>query len=324
MERQYHYLLREFPRLEEFWRVFTVPLTKRLTGQPSIDFRDGVDPVLQYISKANYSLYIHLTAAKRILTNWDQMSLYAIYSRLASAFDVFEALVIKFYLVICECRNLRSPLLTDLSEEKFLEGAKKYYQENYSKLHGLYLSVGKRPPSITIPAKSDIFDEYYAGNPHRKTYQRVSKQEIRRFRNLVSHDVKVGELQRGESEILVPKSSVIGKYAQWSDVAKVADDASMIAKDFCEVKAQCTYEVARTCEILNALYEQLLDDFEEEFYTSERLTLRDLFGIEFNEDSSDVSISSVLDVTQRLSYSTHGSISAPVSGTLGLPPKDII
>src|ERR1039457_650202 len=109
LERRYYaHLQSAFPRLEQFWRVFVVPLTNRLNNdktRASIHFRDGVDPTLQYICGANYSLYVHLTFAKVILTKWDDTSLDAVYTRLASALDLFDAVAIKFYLLICYCRG---------------------------------------------------------------------------------------------------------------------------------------------------------------------------------------------------------------------------
>lgn len=317
LERRYFHLLADFPRLEAFWRFFVVPLTERLKGRQSIGFRNGVDPALRYICAANYSLYVHLVFAKIILTKWDETSLEAVYGRLASAFDVFEMLIIRFHLLMCECKKMKSPLLNELSEEGFLDLAKVFYHKNYESLFQLYLSVGKKPPSINIPSKGDIVNEYFKGNIYRSSHKTISTQEIRQFRNVIVHDVRIGGFQIGDS-VLVPKSSVIQKYRQWSDIAKVAGDADVIERDFCEAKTQCAYEVDRTVNVLNALYEQILKDFEEEFYTPQRSTLRDLFGIEFKENACAVMASLDEGMTAG---SGHFDISLPppVSGTSNLP-----
>ena len=82
-----------------WWFPLPERAIKRQDPPTQIGFGEGIDPTLQYICGANYSLYVHLTFAKVILTKWDDTSLDAVYTRLASAFDLFEALVIKFDLL---------------------------------------------------------------------------------------------------------------------------------------------------------------------------------------------------------------------------------
>ena len=318
LERRAFHLLSDFPRLEEFWRVFVVPLTGRLKGIEDIECRSGVDPNLQSICAANYTLFVHLIAAKTTLTNWGETSLYTVYTRLGSAFDVFESLVVKFHLLLCECRGLKSPLLSELSEEAFVQRAKEYFQKKYHRLLELYQIKGKAP-MMNAPIDGDIFAEYFGDNSTGTTYGTISRQ-VREFRNVIVHDIHVGGISvRGQT--LVPKTDKILKYRRWSDIQKVWGKEDIVAKDFCEVKTQCGNEIARTADVLNALYEKLLKDFNEEFYNPKHSGLRDLFGIEFKEDSIDVSISRERAIAARSSSSADTSIPAPASGTLSIPPK---
>ena len=322
LERRYKYMLSDFPRLEEFWRIFVAPLTPRLTQEKSKDdFRSGVDPALRYICAANYSLYVHLVFAKVILTEWDETSLETIYSRLASAFDVFEALVIRLLCLLNFCREERPRVLAGISEEEFLSLAKNFYREKYPTLFSLYLSVGKKPPSISIPTKTNIFDEYFKGNPYRKRYHKLSSGEIRAFRNVITHDVRLGLLMTPDGSTYIPRSSVVGKYRLWSDIAKVADKPDLFRSDFCEAKAQCSFEISRTIEVLNALYEQILGDFEAEFFSDDRTVLRDLFGISLEAPARRCSFPNP-STREQCSYSASIATPAPISGTRAIPPSE--
>jgi hypothetical protein len=325
-ERKYHSLLdADFSRNEEFWRRFVVPLTTRLGGKKSdsfIGFRDGVDPLLQYICGVNYSCFIHFVFAKVALEKWNDTSLDAIYTRLASAFDVFEALIIKFHLLICECRGVKSELIEELSLDKFLEIAKAYYKKEYPKMLEHYVKVGNKVPPIKIPSGPSVFSEFFGADLKRTGYRTVSG-EIRAFRNAIVHDVRIGMLNNEKGEILVPKASKISDYREWSKVQEAAKSPELVARDFCEVKAQCSGDIQRSLEAVNSLYETVLKKLDEEIYTPARIRLRELFGIQFQESAP--ALPAVVQQSDGESSSSFyigtDSISISQSGVSFIPPE---
>lgn len=331
-EQDHHALLKdEFPRNELFWRSFVVPLTKRLSNDhagPRIHFRDGVDPLLQNICGANYSLFVHLAFAKRILEDWNDTSLDAIYTRLASAFDVFEGVVIKFHVLLCECAGGKSPLLDELSRDAFLKLAGEFYDEHYPTLRQHYLTIGKKPPAIEVPTRPSLLNEFFKGHPRRAEYHTTSGQ-IRAFRNAIVHDVRVGMLTTEDGSTLVPKPSCVWKYRQWHQVQHAATDSSLVAKDFCEVKTQCQTDVCRSIEIINALYEVIVDRFKSEFFSAAPSRLRDYFGVTFAECGSAPPPARSRDVPIERSESFaaprkqgNGVVDTNISGVFVKPAKE--
>lgn len=283
-EQKYHGLvLAGFRGNETFWRCFVVPLTNRINADNTdsiIHFREGVDDRLQFICGANYSLFVHLAMAEELINNWTDGSLDGIYARLASSLDVFEALVIQFYLLMNECQGMKSKAIEELQREEFLKLAAQYYDEKYPELHKYYIAIGKKVPPILVPTKVSILEECFVGHPKRAEYFTVSGQ-IRTLRNAIVHDVRVGMLRDGAEKILIPKPSAVPYYRQWSKVLAVASNHAKIGKDFCEVKTQCWSDLQNLKRVINELYGTMLERFENEFYSKDRSALRNAFGIKF-------------------------------------------
>lgn len=276
-----------FPNIERFWQNFVIPLTNRFSiapGSSRIRFREGIDPILQYISGANYSLFVHLVSARSAFANWSDLSLDTVYTRLASSCDVFEALAIKCHILICECSSMKSHSVEELTKEEFLSKAESYYDENYSKLKEYYLSIGKKVPPINIPTKTSILDEFLAASPDRKIYHTTAG-HIRSFRNAIVHDVRVGSLIENE-KMLVPKPQSLHKYRNWFEVEHASGNPEVVARDFCEAKELCDNHITDLTKAINGLYGFILGRFIEEFYSTERAKLRDIFGIRFGENES--------------------------------------
>jgi hypothetical protein len=318
-EGAYHAsVTKDFPKIEEFWQHFVVPLTNRIVsnrGQASIGFRDGVDARLQYISGANYSLFVHLAMARDIAKNWTDASLDAVYARLASAFDVFEGLVIQIHFLLSECRGEKSMLVEELSLNDFLRLAEQYYNKEYPKLHEYYVSVGKNVKPIRIPTGKSVFDEFFKGHPERSEYLTISG-GIRALRNAIVHDVRVGMVATSAGEFLIPKPSKVQDYRQWSKVEAVARDAAKIASDFCEVKTQCHESVENAMRVINQLYEFIVDQFADEFYSEERSTLREYFGIQFQNESTIAPSNISLELPPPLSGAYAATAMSGVSGVI--------
>jgi len=289
-KKHWQLLQSDLPNNQEFWKSFVVPLTNRIdesAKNSSIRFREGVDPLLQYISGANYSIFVHFAFARVIMSNWNEMSLDAVYTKLASAFDVFEALAIKFHLLLCECRGSKSPLLSELSKDVFLKIASDYYDNKYHTLYDFYSKIGKKPPPIHLPSVTEIFDEFFHSVSARKDYRTVSGQ-IRAFRNAIVHDVRIGMLFHTDKSLLVPKTSEISKYRHWSNVETAGKDAAIIGKDFHEVREQCKKDIDRSVRVVNELYKFILEQFISEFYNTGRSKLRQWFGVHFTEAVSEL------------------------------------
>ncbi len=282
-----HYLSEKFQNCERFWKVFVVPLTRRMDGYPTrpttnIQFRQSINPKLDDIATAHYSIFINLVYAQLHLEKRMDSSLEDIYAHLGSVCDLVETVIEKWYLLLLECQGNESLVLSKLSREKFLQMAGEWYDKNYSNFHKHYLSKGKSPP-LKLPSRNNLLEEYLGSSRIRKDYKRHS-QSIREFRNTVVHDVKIARIIKRGGQTLIPKPTKIQSYKSWRNVATVANNEDKIKKDFAEVYQQSKEDIGTLESLINSLWDRIITEFREEFYSEERSTLRDLFNIEFSQN----------------------------------------
>lgn len=282
-----------FPKCEEFWRVFVVPLTMRIEipfgeMKDKIRFRDELEPQLMNIASAHYSMLMHLVYAQ---VHFDRKCvpsyLENIYTHLATACDLAESLLENWYLVLLECQGKQPVEFTKLTRNEFMERAGVWYDENFIHAYEYYHSKGK-PYNMPVPIGKYLLKEYLGTNPMLKEYLSFSN-NIRAFRNAVVHGVVQARIIDPVNKIVViPKPEKISKYRSWRDIQN-ATSPDIIEKDFSEEDTQLQ-ESIQSLEIrLNNLWSKLIQDFEGEFYSLERSQLRQMFRIEFtdsiNEDS---------------------------------------
>ena len=112
-----HQVIDKFPRCEEFWKLFIVPMTKRI--DPKIDKsntdrirkRKSVENDLYEIAIFHYSAFVKLIYAYDHLNNLKPSSFEEFYVHIASCCDIVEEFFLKIYLlffntkVICDFRH---------------------------------------------------------------------------------------------------------------------------------------------------------------------------------------------------------------------------
>jgi len=280
-----------FPNCEKFWRLFIVPLTKRLEGypeQPSDDIkhRRNISPELEDISAVHYSLFINLVYAYTQLENSYLSKLEDFYVHLVSTCDLAEIFLEKCYLLLLKCRGRQSKVLQRLTHEEFIKFADKWYEEKYTAVFEHYLSSGKyasmKLPSHNLLVK-EFLVEYLGQGPVWKDYQSHSR-PIREFRNVVVHDIQVGGLKIN-GKAYIPKPKAIQEYRTWRKVFAVKDLAvkdqdAIIDRDFADPAKQLPEDLHKLESILNIIWGFIINEFKLEFYSEERKVLRNLYQIE--------------------------------------------
>jgi hypothetical protein len=313
-EKKYgHHLSAHFPNCEEFWKFFVVPMTRRMDGFPNkplnnINLRKSIaSEEIEDIANAHYSMFLNLIFAHIHFETEMVSSLENIYTHLGSVCDLAETVMEKWYLLSLVCQEKQSDTLQKLGREEFLEIAGEWYDENYPTLYQHYLSKGKSPP-VRLISRDNILVEYFGKEPKiRKAYARQS-QLIRTFRNVVVHDLKVGRIAEASGRLLIPKPEVIHRYRTWRDIVAALADDDVVKKDFVEQYYQAKNDIVALEEVLNSLWELLLDDFTNEFYHASRDTLRNLFDITFSPKSVNIGTSSS---NQRDNFTVRTSGSYP-------------
>ncbi len=283
-----HYVSENFPNCEIFWRMFVVPITKRVNGYPNgvirdINFRQSIHEDLMNIASAHYSMFFHLICAHQHLETKILSSLEDFYTHLVSVCDLAEKVIVNWHLLVLKCRGEMSPVFQELKLEQFLKLAEKWYNKSYPGAYEHYLKKGKFS-SMALPQGTDLIKEYFSQEAEiLKEYNTFTKHTLRPFRNIIVHDVKVGRIIVGDDKVaLIPKPQKIGNYKTWRKVEAVAGDKAIIKRDFVEQCQQSKEDLSRVEELINVLWNKIINDFEKEFYSQERTVLRELFNVVFS------------------------------------------
>ncbi len=287
------YVVRDFPNCEIFWKNFVVPFTKRMDGFPyqitqDINVRQEINPKIEDIANSHYSMFLNLVFAHLNLKTRMPSSIESIYTFLGSTCDLAEMTIEKCYCLFLECQGKKSKVLQGLTRDEFLIKAGEWYDKEYQNLYEYYLSKGKTKP-IYLISHDNILVEYLGKNSKsRQDYERHS-QNIRQFRNIVVHDVKVARIIEDSSgNSLIPKIQVIKNYRSWREVKDAAQNKEKISTDFAEQYQQATEDISKLEQMLNEIWETLIDDFMKGFYSTHRDSLRKMYNIEFSSDSPTI------------------------------------
>lgn len=325
-EQKYgHFLAENFPNCEKFWRIFVVPLTKRMTGYPNkltedIYPRDSIDPEIQDIAAAHYSMFMNLVFSHLHAEKPMPSSIYSIYAHLASVCDLAEMTLEKWYLSSLKCRGQEIKLRQPKSHDEFIEIAERWFDEKYAGEHKYYLKRGRHRP-INFFSDQDLLVEYFGKNAGPRTQYLTRANIVRHFRNVIVHDVQVaGFLDNSNGRKLMPKPEVIDRYRSWRDVFEVAMNSEIIKRDFVEQYPQALEDIQTLEHLLNQMWDRLIKDYEAEFY-SERTPLRGMYDLEFSAEIPDKlnSPDELPEPTAKypLKPGTHGSASIrfPTNGS---------
>jgi hypothetical protein len=289
-EREYgNYLISHFPNCERFWRIFVVPFTERMEGYPTtitpkINLRTNINPEIEDIANTHYSMFLNFAFAHLHLENKSPSSLENIYTHLGTVCDLAETVIEKWYFLCLKLENKESKVLQGLSRDEFLKKAGDLYDEKYQDWYQYYLQKGKSPP-INLISRIDTLVEYLGDKSQARKKYRTHSQSIRQIRNVIVHDVKVARIIEKDGQILIPKPKVITRYRSWRNVAAVINDQAIIARDFAEQYQQAKEDLDTLEQVLNEIWEILIQNIESEFYSKTRSSLRDMFNIEFLSES---------------------------------------
>jgi hypothetical protein len=286
-----HYLAGTFPNCERFWRVFVVPMTKRILEYPDaldceeIRPRQSVAEVLEDIAAAHYSMFFNLVVAHLHLEERHLYSHESIYVHLGSACDLAARVLTLWYLTRLECRGQESGVFQKLAEEEFVRKATEAYRD-YEDPTDYYLKRRRTQPLRLTCSENDLLHEYVSDSLQAPELWReyvTVRDRVKTYRNVVVHDVRMG---RHEilGRYLVPKLSQITNYRTWRQVAAVADKPGIVEAHFRESYDQATESVALLEATLDEVWDKLIADFVDEFYCRDGIELRKRFDMRFSDE----------------------------------------
>ena len=214
-------LKRKFPNYEVFWARFIVPLTGRAEGR-GIGLREGIDPLLETIAMAHYTVFYHLGAAAELRFEFGQEFSEDFLFHLSSATEMVERLI--FILAKLKAKLQGAGLPVKLTDETVSKISSEYLSSrDYSKDFERFMKRGQAVnvrfhniDDVTKPFMQNISED---ATRDFERWQDTANQ-IRHYRNTLAHNPRLGMLLADGEKIYVPKEHMLHKYGLWSDVAK--------------------------------------------------------------------------------------------------------
>jgi hypothetical protein len=268
-------------------------MTQRIEEYPGLNCgdirpREDATPVLQDIASAHYSMFINLVFAHLHLEDQRLYSHEDIYIHLASACELADRVLGMWYLARLKCQKEKSEAFSQPSWEEALEvlvkvgkGLKEYYED----LVEYYLNHRRTQSIYFLPSENDLVHEYLEVLEYEGNYEKV-RDDTKAYRNRIVHDVRIGRyLDTAEGTYRVPKVEKISDYKTWRAVAEVADETEVIERDFTEAYSQAEERIRLLETTLHDVWDVLIEDFLDEFYSDARDDLRQMFDVEFSDES---------------------------------------
>lgn len=324
IERKHGSLVTEhFPNCEKFWKSFVVPTTHRIEPdaeltEETIRFREGIYKALEEISSAHYSMFVNLVDCHQHLIQPVYSSWRDVYIHMASACELSMTVIEELYLLFLSCQGKPSKILQELTREEFLVIADAWYTKYYPSVYQYYLVNGRANPFRLI-SRDNILAEYLQDDGGVRVNFIHHYEGIRDFRNAIVHAIIIGRIIDQEKGYLIPKPNVVKEnYRTWRAVADAANNPDIVAQNFVEWHQQASQDLQQVEELLNALWDRIISDFEAEFFSTERDLLRQKFCIELirkNEILTGIpGTMPITNVEQSIEFTSE-------SGTARRPPE---
>lgn len=219
------FLKKDFPNYEVFWARFIVPLTVR-TERRGIGLIDGIDPLLENIAMAHYTVLYHLGVAIEMRERFGQEFSEDVLFHLSSSTEMVEWLI--FILAKLQGTGLPAKL-TDETVSKISSEylSSRSYSTEFERFMKRGQAVNVRLHNIDDVTKPFLQSISEAAVRDFQNWQKFGN-KIRHYRNTLAHNPKLGALVADKEKIYVPKETELYKYPFWSDVARRSDNNDFV------------------------------------------------------------------------------------------------
>lgn len=227
--RYWELLKKDFPNYEVFWRQFVVPLTKRIEGN-GIELREGVDPLLENIAMAHYTVFYHLGVAVELREKFGQEFSEDVLFHLSSSTEMVEKLF--FILAKLRAELQGTELASRITDEIVSKISSDHLSKNtYSKDFARFIKRGQAV-NVRLHNIDDVINPFMkeisvqATKDFKNWHDTAIK--IRHYRNTLAHNPKLGILLAEGENVHVPKEDELCNYELWSEVAKRSSNKDFV------------------------------------------------------------------------------------------------
>lgn len=278
-ERLYGHIVSDtFPNSEHFWKLFVTPSTFRIhNGGNQIRQPKFVNEKIAVIGNHNYVMFQHIIKCYALINSVDYFAIDDFYSHLVSILDNFESLVEKLIGLLSEYDSqLGIDIMPKLTEVAFIKIFRSWYKKNYQNFYDSYMKRGRLNIQVQKVASGSIMEQFF-GKRLLKRYVYFD-QSVRQTRNLYVHGLRIGNIVISDNVSLQPRHSKISEYRDdYRKVFEAKHDPKKLRQDFIVSKVQMQKDLAELKEILNELYNPLLEKLRS---TQCKKFFKDLYGID--------------------------------------------
>lgn len=256
------YLKDSFPNYEIFWSLFVVPLTGRIVDRKNIVFREEIDPLLEEVSMAHYTIFRSLCFILGEKKHFKNESLRNVYFHFGLIIEMVNLLTWKIYSIKCRVGIESKEFIPSLKEDEAVEKFKLFMKDSYGKQCHDFIAEG-RPVVYYLHSQRDILSKLIKDrNPYLKAKDFFKG--INDYRNSFIHTPLPGSLVihnplTKEVTRFTIKKDKIKQYKLWTDVThhfKINMDdfipeEQLVEKDFYKMQ-----------EILNEIWGYLISEMD--------------------------------------------------------------
>lgn len=217
-ERQHWPLLKDtWPNYEVLWGEFIVPLT----GRPQhIGLREGTDTLLEEMCMAHYSIFRHLVRAHLLFPSLQRAGDPArtedeVFFHMGASTEMVDRFLVVLWKIHQMVEAAAPP--EPLSRDELLERVSQFYDTRYAKAHHGYLDTG-RSVGLQLHHMRELgrllVSVAGAEDPANDVWRIAD--DIRSYRNFLTHNPLVPKLIDKNAVVLLPKLPKLREYDLWS------------------------------------------------------------------------------------------------------------
>lgn len=300
--RFWGYLKHTFSNYEVFWATFVHPLREH---PEKVRLRSSVDPLLQLVAEAHYSVFHHLVTVHRFLDRIENLEnpekrceeaallFDAMLFHLSAATEMAEDFLFAWARIYEEVKDISSDdsFFSPWDEGRVMETAQRYFDAEYESNLEKFRNGGP-PVRIMLHNKSSVLHD--KSSPLKGFLVRLGNQvddarinfatqsrRVREYRNKITHNPVLGKLMK-EKKLWVPRRERIRDYDRWATVQ--TSSPHDVSGDFVEATELVDALLHGTEKSINVLWQEIIPHLKK---LADSPKYRDMMGISQPSSSED-------------------------------------